>query len=345
MPPRIGQPRLLREINRGRVLLHLRDHGASSKTELGKALAFSKVTASSVVEELLEERRIQRCSSHTPKSEIQRNVKFQINETYGHAAVVDIDANEITILFVNLLGSEVSRCRFDTPKTASGLLRELIKRISKFGQTLRLLCVVVLVPAALDNEGNIANPGQPEYLAGLSLREALEQNTEGLKVIIENDLNAAALGELSHGAATSWKYFGFLAVRASGTGIGLVTNGRIYHGANGFAGEIGKLFDRRLGITLDAIGHSDDLRWRLVEDELLNLSAITAAIMDLQGFVYHAAALNRRLDLQKRAPKFLAKHWQTELNFVESQLGEKVFEIGGIQLAMQEIWREATQYE
>ena len=345
MPPRIGQPRLLREINRGRVLLHLRDHGAASKTELGKALTFSKVTASSVVEELLAERRIQRCSSHAPKSEIRRNVKFQINETYGHAAVVDIDANEIAILFINLLGAEVLRRRFETPETASGLVGELVSRINEFGRTARLLCVVVLVPAALDTEGNIANPGQPGYLAGLRLREELERKTGGVKVILENDLNAAALGELSHGAAATWKYFGFLAVRASGTGMGLVTNGRIYHGANGFAGEIGKLFDRRLGITLDAIGHSDDLQWRLVEDELLNLSAITAAIMDLQGFVYHAAALNRRLHLQKRAPKFLSKHWQTKLDFVESRLGEKVFEIGGIQLAMQEIWREATQYE
>ena len=327
------------------MLLHLRDRGASSKAELGKALTFSKVTASSVVEELLEENRIQRCNDRESKNEAQRNVKFRINESYGHAAVVDIDAKEIAIVFVNLLGAEVSRCRFDTPKTASRLVVELVDRINAFGQTSTLRCVVVLIPAALDNEGNIANPGQPGYLAGLHLREELELKTGGLKIIIENDLNAAALGELSRGVATSWKYFGFLAIRASGTGMGLVTNGRIYHGANGFAGEIGKLFDRRLGMTLDAIGHSDDLRWRIVEDELLNLSAITAAIMDLQGFVYHSTALNRRLNLQKRAPKFLSQNWQIELDFVESRLGEKIFEIGGIQLAMQEIWREATQYE
>ena len=60
----------------------------------------------------------------------------------------------------------------------------------------------------------------------------------GLPVFIDNDANAGALGEMHYGAAKGKRHFAFLSV-GTGIGVGLVLDGKIYHGKGNNAGEIG----------------------------------------------------------------------------------------------------------
>ncbi|WP_408006760.1 ROK family glucokinase [Pseudalkalibacillus sp. A8] len=71
------------------------------------------------------------------------------------------------------------------------------------------------------------------------LKDDLESKT-GLKVVVENDANIAALGEMWKGAG---KQASDLICITLGTGIGggIISNGTILHGANGMAGEIGHI--------------------------------------------------------------------------------------------------------
>lgn len=80
---------------------------------------------------------------------------------------------------------------------------------------------------------NIAN------YSGLSLKSLL-CNASGLPVVLENDVNAAALGELHFGAGKTQNLRSFLMV-SYGTGIGgaIVLDGALLRGAHGSAGEIG----------------------------------------------------------------------------------------------------------
>ncbi len=68
----------------------------------------------------------------------------------------------------------------------------------------------------------------------------------GLPCAIENDVKAAALGELRYGAGRSVQSLIYLNV---GTGIaaGIIIGGRLYRGATGMAGEIGHAVIDRLG--------------------------------------------------------------------------------------------------
>ncbi|MDY6825831.1 MAG: ROK family protein [Bacillota bacterium] len=64
--------------------------------------------------------------------------------------------------------------------------------------------------------------------------------TTGLKVTIENDANAAVVGEAYYGAARGFKDAVYVTV-STGIGGGLFLDGKLYRGSNGFAGEIGHI--------------------------------------------------------------------------------------------------------
>ena len=69
------------------------------------------------------------------------------------------------------------------------------------------------------------------------LAELFEKKTN-CKVVITNDANAAAMGELLFGAAKGMKNFLFITL-GTGLGSGIVVNGEVVYGHDGFAGELG----------------------------------------------------------------------------------------------------------
>jgi glucokinase len=64
------------------------------------------------------------------------------------------------------------------------------------------------------------------------------KNHFDVPIVIENDANAAALGELAYGKAKGMKNFIVLTL-GTGFGSGIVIDGKVFYGQNGLAGEIG----------------------------------------------------------------------------------------------------------
>ena len=70
------------------------------------------------------------------------------------------------------------------------------------------------------------------------------QKKFGLPVAITNDANAAAIGEMIYGAARGMKNF-IMITLGTGVGSGIVANGSLVYGSDGFAGELGHTTMRR----------------------------------------------------------------------------------------------------
>lgn len=64
------------------------------------------------------------------------------------------------------------------------------------------------------------------------------QKELGLNVVVTNDANAAAIGEMTYGNAIGMKNFIEITL-GTGVGSGIVVDGRLVYGADGFAGELG----------------------------------------------------------------------------------------------------------
>ena len=67
-----------------------------------------------------------------------------------------------------------------------------------------------------------------------------------IPVALTNDANAAAIGEMTYGVARGMKNF-IMITLGTGVGSGIVVNGQLVYGSDGFAGELGHVIMRREG--------------------------------------------------------------------------------------------------
>lgn len=113
-------------------------------------------------------------------------------------------------------------------------LSELIEKVGGFG---RIKGIGVGAP-----NGNVYN-GNIEYAPNLPWKGVVPlakmlQDKFRLPVKLTNDANAAAVGEMMYGAAQGMKDF-IMITLGTGVGSGIVANGQLIYGHDGFAGELG----------------------------------------------------------------------------------------------------------
>ena len=70
------------------------------------------------------------------------------------------------------------------------------------------------------------------------LGQMFSEKLEGIPVAVTNDANAAAIGEMVYGVARGMKNF-IVITLGTGVGSGIVVNGQLVYGSDGFAGELG----------------------------------------------------------------------------------------------------------
>lgn len=93
--------------------------------------------------------------------------------------------------------------------------------------------------------GEIQNPPNLPWDGDvIPLAEKVSKAFGGIPVAITNDANAAALGEMTYGAARGLKDF-IMITLGTGVGSGIVINGQLVYGHDGFAGELGHLVVKR----------------------------------------------------------------------------------------------------
>lgn len=95
------------------------------------------------------------------------------------------------------------------------------------------------------HDGTIAHAPNLSWKGVVPLAK-LFQNKFQLTTMVTNDANAAAIGEMMHGAAKGMKDF-IMITLGTGVGSGFVVNGGMVYGHNSFAGEIGHTISVRDG--------------------------------------------------------------------------------------------------
>lgn len=113
------------------------------------------------------------------------------------------------------------------------MAREAAKRVGYVGSA---AAAAIAVPAAVTpGTGRIHRSDNLPKLNGFPIRERLME-TFDLPVILENDVNAAALGEMWQGCASDVPDFVLFAI-GTGVGMGIVCGGQLLRGTSGASGE------------------------------------------------------------------------------------------------------------
>ena len=104
----------------------------------------------------------------------------------------------------------------------------------------RLFGIGVGIPGILDLGAGILrkSPNLPGW-EDCPVREEIERRI-GASVVLDNDANAAAMGEFWLGAGRGHDSL-FMFTQGTGVGGGIVLNGRVWHGMTGMAGEPGHM--------------------------------------------------------------------------------------------------------
>jgi glucokinase len=135
------------------------------------------------------------------------------------------------------LGTQVSRGRdFVIDKMTSAIQEVVTEHFDKS----ELLGIGIGIPGAIDLENGTLYkspnlPGWDHY----PVRDEIERRLH-TRVILENDANAAAMGEKWLGAGRDYPSMCMLTL-GTGVGGGIIMNNRIWHGMTGMAGEVGHM--------------------------------------------------------------------------------------------------------
>lgn len=159
--------------------------------------------------------------------------------------VIGIDIGGTTTSFGIVDRTGVLMCEGALATQADQPARTLVFRlhdsIGKLRTTLPPLAGIAGIGIGAPNanylRGTVEQPVNLNWGASVNLAELFRQQFE-LPAVVTNDANAAAIGELLFGGARGMKH-AIVITLGTGLGSGIIANGELLYGADGFAGELG----------------------------------------------------------------------------------------------------------
>ncbi|WP_394120120.1 ROK family protein [Planococcus donghaensis] len=234
---------VVKEGNKSLVLKKIINHSPISRAAVAQEVGLNKGTVSSLVNDLLDDQLIYE-SGPGKSSGGRRPVMLLFNEKAGYSIGIDIGVNyllgvltdlngniciEKEVTFKNLSYEEIEKQLFNTIDSLTDSAPPSPHGIIGIG---------VGVPGIVDNNGEILLAPNLKW-KNLNLKLVLE-NRYQLPIIIENEANAGAYGEKRFGAGKDSEHIIYVSA-GIGIGVGLILNGALYKGSNGFSGELGHM--------------------------------------------------------------------------------------------------------
>src|SRR5579884_2697097 len=161
-----------------------------------------------------------------------------------YAIGVDLGGTNLRAAAISRDGEVLSRIagRAHLHEGREAVITDMVTSITsirdELGASSRIAGIGIAVAGFIQlDKGIIVGSNNLPQFEGYALRDDIEQRL-GTQVILENDANAAALGEKWRGAGRDVDDLVLLTL-GTGIGGGIVSDGRILHGCAGMAGEVG----------------------------------------------------------------------------------------------------------
>lgn len=232
----ISHQEMIRNNNRRLVLEFIINHTPVSRATLAKQLSLTKATISNIVQELLDLHFIQEIGN-AQTSMGRKPILLEFNKTYGFALSLEVQPKQILALITNLKGEiqEIKKTPFSPQDNLFHCLKQLlsfyIQKHSDFKN--KIIGVSIGIYGVVQKNEILFTPYYP--LPCIELGKLLQENFQ-IPVFVENEANLSVLGE----AAFHHKYKNMIHINVhDGIGMGILVEGKLYKGQDGYAGEFG----------------------------------------------------------------------------------------------------------
>lgn len=169
-----------------------------------------------------------------------------------HVVGIDLGGTNTVFGVVDARGEIFAREKFKTAAFADSaeaffdyLSQEVLAMIARLSLQNQIKGIGIGAPSGNYYTGTIDLAVNLPWKDPLPIAEKLAYRT-GIPAVLTNDANAAAIGEMTYGAAKGMKNF-YLITLGTGIGSGIIVNGSLLYGNDGKAGELGHVIVRRNG--------------------------------------------------------------------------------------------------
>lgn len=227
------------------ILDILRRQGPISRPDISKEMGINVVTISNYIDEFIKDNLVYERELDVSEGG-RRPTLLDLNPQAGYAVGVGLNLMNMVGLLIDLKGNIITKTQVSRPKASVKeitecvleITREILRRSKDYLAHIKGIGVGI---AGLINkkDGSIHWPQKMDHYytyasVDLPLRGLIEKEFN-LPALIENDANAACFGEHWLDLERSLKNVIYM---FSGVGCGMMINGEIYTGANGYAGEV-----------------------------------------------------------------------------------------------------------
>ncbi len=171
---------------------------------------------------------------------------------------VDLGGTNLRMAAVSAGGNVLSRVKMSTPgnEGSAAIVDAIVNAAGELSDSLsgHPRAISLAVPAIVNHaDGMIVQAPNLPSLDQFDLAYAVQSNT-GIPVCIENDANAAAIGESWLGSSKGSKH-SIMITLGTGVGGGIIIDGKIVRGADGTAGEVGHINVEHEGVQCGCGSH------------------------------------------------------------------------------------------
>lgn len=238
-----GNQQLVKQINKTLVLETILHEAPISRADISQKVGLNKGTVSSLVNELLEDQLIYE-SGPGQSSGGRRPVILLFNDKAGFSIGIDLGVNYILGVLTDLRGNIMVEVNKKLTVRSYEVVIEILQSVisdlinaapqSHYG----IVGIGIGVPGLVNNHGEVLVAPNLGW-KNINLREEIE-NCFDIPVVIENEANAGAYGEKLYGAGKENDNILYISA-GIGIGIGIILNGELFYGMNGFSGEAGHM--------------------------------------------------------------------------------------------------------
>jgi glucokinase-like ROK family protein len=225
----------------------VRRYGECTKADLVAYTDYSRTKITACIDSLLRKKIIV-ANKTTEYSGGRRSKTFRLNEKLALVAGFDIGATSVDVAIADFSGKLLARHE-EAASVKEGPIKVLGRCCSLLEQMLKdnglspdkINGIGIGVPGPVDfSAGTVVSPPIMPGWDCYPIIQTVQQWFPSATVVVDNDVNVMALGELSLGAAQGVANLIFVKI-GTGIGAGIICAGNIYRGSNGCAGDIGHI--------------------------------------------------------------------------------------------------------